>query len=265
MLVYFSIPILTIFICLTCQKTFKKISQIDFYYSRRLESSLGGIIIFISMILSFTLLYCFDKLTQFKLYFYVVPISFIVLVCFVKDLIGEKKICSKMFSVKSIVKIGDIIISFYIYYCFNEEYWLLKGLITYLFIDYFTNIDLNSKQSEKVIWIYFFTLSVFYLRWTKDLYIVTLLVLISFNFYTRNRNLSLSRNGAGLIGLIFGFISSEAFFNNLGLMLMLIISLLTSRYKIYKDSKPNLYCYKGVESIITKRKMIKVVGDKYNK
>jgi hypothetical protein len=224
-----------------------------------------GIIIFICLVGSFALLHSFGMLTTFKLIFFLAVLFSIFILCLIDDAVGGYNIYGCRLTIHTIIKIGIVIITFYIYYCLNEEYWPLKGLLTFLFIDISIKTCACPTKLVKVTLIYFLILGTFYLRWTQDLYYITMLVILPFYLIKGFKSVYLGKNGSGLVGLILGLLSCEAFSSSVVTIIIANLFMIIFRYKEVESLKVFTKHFIHRQIMFNRAAVIKVFGNKYNK
>lgn len=215
---------------------FKKTGFTKQNYKKKLIPYSGGTVIFLGIVISYVIIYAANKISYFKMIFFIFALSGIYAVGMADDVFGDRNIKGiknnlasilyKRFSM-GIAKVVIIVgISCYIYYFFNEEYWFLKGILTALITNFFNLLDLRPGRCIKFYFVLWIALFYANLRWTGQLYNISFLVLAAYYYFDAFGYSMLGDSGANLIGFILGIILSEAISNNV-IMIILLIILLT--------------------------------------
>jgi hypothetical protein len=223
MILFLIIIPITILVTLLINELYKKIGLCKINSKEKLIPYSGSTVIAVCIILSLLVLYITKEISFFKFTYFGMSLFCIYAIGFIEDLLSENTTINSfdgtyfMFFANhsGIIKLAVVLsISCFIYYFVNEEYWTLKAILTSFIVDFFS--DSNFKES-RIIKLYIPTsimLSFFYLRWTRELNIVSFLVVASYSYFNIKCYSRLGDNGLGLIGFIFSMVLIEAFSTN---------------------------------------------------
>ncbi|TDT61925.1 hypothetical protein [Fonticella tunisiensis] len=225
MIVYESTLILTTMLSLILPLIFQKLhlvknidEEISIPYS-------GGSVIFLGISVSYCLLYFQREVSLFKFLFYIISLFVIYFIGIFDDLYGhhtapkEKKrlrsLLKRLLSTGFINYTAILIISSYIFFFFNEEYWIFKGILTTSISILFSLIDNKPGRSIRAYFLFYILAAFSSLRWTRELYNIMVLVLAPYYCFDNWHYSALGKSGSNLIGFGVGFILSEMFSTNL--------------------------------------------------
>jgi hypothetical protein len=206
----------------------------------------GGTIIFIGTILSFAIYEFYGLVSYVKVIFFILILSLVYIVGFLDDLFGDtiikgirnniNALLNKTFSLGMIKGIFFIILSCYLYYFFNEELWILKGILTALLTNLFNLLDLKPGRCIKFYYGFWLLLSFASLRWTKELFVIFSIILAIYYFWDAYGYSMLGDSGSNFVGFITGLTVSEALGTNVAGLTITLVFLTAAQCVLDKHS-----------------------------
>lgn len=261
------IAFITLTVCFIVNRFFNELKLYKKNYNNKQVPYSGGTIIFISLCLSFIVFYSLGEISYIKMLFFLFIIASIYMIGMFDDLFGIndikglkgniQAIASKKFSTGIIKALSAILISCYIYYFFDEEYWAFKGIITALTTNLFNLFDLRPGRCIKLYYIFFIFFNFSYTRWTNELFIIFSIIIIIYYFWDAYSFSMLGDSGSNIIGFITGLILSETIGTNLLmifviLVILIMLQLLLDRYSLTNIIKLN-FLLDQIDRFLTER------------
>lgn len=227
----------------------------------------GGTAIFLGVASALYIYSLTGVISNFKMLFFLIIIFVVYLIGLIDDLIGDRSIKGLGGNIKSafnrklstgILKaVGVVIISCYINFFFNEEFWILKGIITAMTTNMFNLLDLRPGRCSKVYFIFYALIPLRLVRWTSEVYFISVLVLLGYYCFDAYGYSMLGDSGSNLLGFIFGLVVSESIGTNFSALIIIflvifIIQLLLDRYSLTRiiESIPFL---NYIDKLLTER------------
>lgn len=249
-MLFILIAFIAFFLCIILNKLFKLFKLYKKNYKDQYVPYSGGTIIYFSISLGFILFYFFGEVSYIKVLFFLSIITLVYMIGMLDDLLGTSEIkgvkgninalVSKRFSTGIIKAIFIVVIACYIYYFFNEEYWILKGIVTALATNLFNMLDLRPGRCIKSYYPFFILFSFSNIRWTKELFLVFSIVITIYYLLDAYGFSMLGDSGSNLMGFIIGLILSEIIGTNLIVLTALFCILLVSQVLLDKFSLTNI-------------------------
>ena len=219
-MVFIEIAVVTLFLSVLFQKIFANAGLKKSNYRGKIIPFSGGITILAGITAGLMIFYSLKLISAFKMSFFLISLSIVYLIGLIDDLLGDKNIkgiknnlnlvFKKKLSTSSIKAIAILIASCYIYYFFNEEMWLMKGILTSLVTNTFNEFDLRPGRCIKLYYFIFILLSFALIRWTRDAYLITFIVLAAYYYFDAYEYSMLGDGGSNLIGFVSGLMITEA-------------------------------------------------------
>lgn len=249
MLIYIIIAAAALLLSVLFQKIFNNAGLVRSNYRGKIIPVSGGITVLAGITSGLLIFYSFNLISAFKATFFLLTLSVVYLIGLADDLLGDKDIkgiknnlsmvFKKKISTSSIKAIAILIISCYIYYFFSEESWLLKGILTSLVTNTFNEFDLRPGRCIKLYYFIFILLSFTLIRWTRDIYLITFIVLAAYYYFDAYEHSMLGDGGSNLIGFISGLMITEASGKSWMILILVImlsaLTLLLDRYSLTSE------------------------------
>ena len=248
-LVFLITAAVTLFLSFLFKKIFNNTGFKKSNYRGKIIPFSGGITIFAGIAAGLMILYSFKLISAFKMSFFLITLSIVYLIGLIDDLLGDKNtkgiknnlhlVFKRKISTSSFKAIAILIASCYIFYFFNEEMWLFKGILTALVTNTFNEFDLRPGRCIKLYYFVFIILSFTLIRWTRDVYLITFIVLASYYYFDAYEYSMLGDGGSNLIGFISGLMITEAAGNLWSILILVILlsalQLLLDRYSLTSE------------------------------
>lgn len=225
---------------------FLRLQQFKITYKKSRVPFSGGTAVFLSIVSGLYIYYISGEISSFKLTYFLVVISTIYLIGLIDDIIGDrsikgalgnlKAIINKKFSTGIIKAIGILIISCYINYFFNEEFWIIKGFLTAIITNMFNLFDLRPGRCIKIYLILFTVIPLNAIRWTNSIYMISIWVLAGYYFFDAYGYSMLGDSGSNLLGFIFGLVISESIGSNFIALLISFTAISTIQFLLDRYS-----------------------------
>lgn len=245
-LLFLLIAFITFILCITLNKVFKVFKLYKKNYIGKLVPYSGGTIVYLSLFIAFIIFYTFGEISFIKVIFFLSIITLVYMIGFLDDLLGTgdvkgikgniNALVSKKVSTGIVKAISIIIIACYIYFFFNEEYWILKGIITALTTNLFNQLDLRPGRCIKSYYPFFIIFSFSNIRWTEELFIMISIIITLYYLWDAYSFSMLGDSGSNLIGFIIGLILSEVIGTNLLYLITFLSILIITQFFMDKYS-----------------------------
>lgn len=246
MTIYILITLFTILVNFTLIKLFKKINLIKTDFEGITYNFSGGTSIFISLAFAFYAFFFTGKISFFKFAFFIAVLFSAYILGMISDLLANVKInfhfqksgwYYRLLTENSnhlIQLVIYLIFCSYIYFFLNEEYWLLKGILTWLLINLFNTIEQRGTVGMKLYAFSYLLFSFSYIRWSRELFILSFIVVSIYFVFDTYRLCSLGDSGSNLIGFIIGIIACEAVGTNFSMLIFIVILIITVEFVVKK-------------------------------
>jgi hypothetical protein len=137
------------------------------------------------------------------------------------------------------------LVTFYIFYIFDDDFWLYKVIITLLFIKFFSSLGNHPGRSLKVYYPLMLILNLTILQWTNELLTVSIIAASVYYFFDAFSYSMLGSSGLYILGLISGLVYSEAIVVNMNLYIFSIILLIAACLILNIKLLSNKFCSIG--------------------
>jgi hypothetical protein len=240
---------LVILYSIAMSRLFKWLGLAKKNYIGHLISYSGGTVMILGTVSGLIIYHLFGRISYIKLYIFIFIFCAVYIIGLIDDIFGNIQIKGikqniqalflKRFSTGIIKAVLILILSCYMYYFFNEEYWLLKGVVTALMSNVFNLLDLRPGRCIKVYMLLSLVLSLAYLRWTKEIFYIVFITTAAFYFFDAYGYSMLGDSGSNFIGFAAGMMFSEAISTRLGMLIasfavLSAVQLLLDKYSFTK-------------------------------
>lgn len=219
------------------------------YRSLRIPYS-GGTAVLFGITFGMMAYYLSGNISRFKLIFFLMVIFPVYLIGLIDDIIGDRSIkgiggnlkalYNKKFSTGLLKASGILIIACYINYFFNEEYWLLKGLLTAIITNMFNMFDLRPGRCIKIYLLFFALIPLSLIRWTNEIYIISIAVIGAHYFFDAYGYSMLGDSGSNLLGFLSGLVLSESLGSNYTFLIITLATVVLIQFTLDRYSLTNV-------------------------
>lgn len=206
-------------------------------YKEEMIPYFGGTAIFFSINTAFFFLYFLEKVSYMKCIFFLISSTPIYIVGVIDDCLGNTQVkgikrnihslLNKRFTTGILKAFLILLVSCSIFYIFNEEFWLLKGIITALFANLFNLMDLRPARVLKLYYMLIIFIPFRNLQWSKELYLILILVIAVYYYFDAYGYSMLGDGGSNLIGFYTGYMITEIIGTRINLLMLLMVLLIS--------------------------------------